>query len=253
MAYQDEAKAVLDMFLARLFQEERREFLLLANQWGSIQDELDRMIYKLAILGAKSEDQLFREALYQRFLDESKDYIEQYSQIAAGVIADTQAIYGRAGLESAQQMIGLRVGLFNALPVEVINNFIGKSYYDGAKLDTTLFARSYPDTMRRVKDRLLEGVALGRSPRETARLIRKEDTNIPLWQSLRLARTEQMQIFRETSLMQMERSGVVSGWERIEQDDACDFCQAENGKRYSFNEEGEWHPNCRGARIPVIQ
>ena len=149
-------------------------------------------------------------------------------------------------------MIGLKVSFFQRLPIEAINNFIGKSFYDGSKLDETLIANSYSAYMNSVKEKLLQGVALGRSPVETARLFRKEP-HAPLWQSLRLARTEQMNIFRETSLMQMEKSGVCSGWQRIEQDDACDECKEENGKIYKLSESFDTHPNCRRGMLPFVQ
>src|SRR5574338_1461068 len=206
MPYQQDAKKILLLFLDRLQNQEKKEFLLLANQWESVQGELDSLILKLASQENLSEDKLFRLALYKQFQEQAEQEIKKYSNIAAGIISTQQKIYGKAGIESAQKMIGLKVGFFNKLPVETINNFIGKSFFDGAKLDQTLFARSYPDYMSKVKTELLHGIALGRGARETARQIKKTST-APLWQSLRLARTEQMQIYRETSFMQMKASG----------------------------------------------
>ena len=50
----------------------------------------------------------------------------------------------------------------------------------------------------------------------------------------------------------MKESRVCKGWERIEQDDACEDCKLENGKVYSFEQEFDTHPNCRGGTLPVI-
>lgn len=252
MPYQKEAREILSIFLDRLLLREKKEFVLLANKWGVVETELNVMIQKLAEKEVKSENQLYNLALYKEFLSTSKTQIKNYSNIASKIISYEQKNFGKAGLEVTQSMIELETRFFQRLPVDVINNFIGKSFYDGAKLDDTLFLRSYSAYAEKTKDLLLQGVALGRNPRETARLIRKE-SNAPLWQSLRLARTEQLNIFRETSLLQMKESGVCKGWERIEEDDACDECKEANGKIFSLDEPFDTHPNCRGAMLPVAE
>lgn len=251
--YLNQANAILQIFLEKLLLREKKEFTLLANQWNMVSKELDSQILKLADREILSENQLFKLALYQQFQKDAKTQIEQYSKIASGVISNEQKIFGQAGIDMTQEMIELKVSFFQRLPKGFIDNFIGKSFYDGAMLDKTLFAKSYPAYMATVKDKLLTGVALGYNPRKVAKIIASEST-APLWQALRLARTEQLAIMRETSLIQMKQSGVVKGWKRIEQDDelACDYCKSVNGNVYSFDESGEWHPNCRGARIPVI-
>lgn len=252
MSYESDAKAILIKFLDRLERKEQKEFLLLTQYWNTIQDEISSTIEKLAAKEFKSENQLYLLGQYKLFLRQSQEQISLYSQIASGVISDNQRTFGAAGIESTQEMISLEANFFNKLPVEVINNFIGKSFYDGSKLDDTLFAKSYPDYISQVKDTLLNSIALGKNPRETARLIRKE-CNAPLWQSLRLARTEQLTIFRETSLMQMKESGVVSEWEWIAEKDACDYCLGNNGKRFSLEIGMETHPNCRCGQLPIVE
>jgi hypothetical protein len=252
MPYQEEATKILKQFLHALFQNEKKQFLLLGNKWESVTDELDSLILKLASQENLSENQLYKLALYKQFKGQAEEQIREYAQFADSVVSEGQKYAGKAGIESAEKMIGLEVKHFQKLPKDVINNFIGKTFYDGAKINDTLFATSYPDYMDKVKQQLLNGVALGRNPKVVAKLISKE-SNAPLWQSYRLARTESLSIFRTTAEMAYETSGVCKGWERLEADDACDFCQSENGKVYEFGQEAEWHPNCRGAKIPVLK
>jgi hypothetical protein len=64
--------------------------------------------------------------------------------------------------------------------------------------------------------------------------------------------TEQLNVLRESSLLQMEKSGVCKGWIRIEQSDACEECVSENGTHYDFDEKFDTHPNCRGGCIPDV-
>jgi hypothetical protein len=253
MPYQDEANAVLQQFLKKLFLREKKEFTLLASLWEeSISGELDSLILKLASQENLSENKLYHLALYKEFQAQAEEEIRKYSQAAGLIISNEQKVYGEAGIDSAEKMIGLKTEFFKRLPKNTINNFIGRSYFDGNLLDKTLYARSFPDYMDKVKSELLKGVALGRNPKQVAKAISME-SNAPLWQSYRLARTEQMSIFRTTAEMSMEKSGVLKGWERLEADDACDFCQSENGKVYEFGQEATWHPQCRGAKIPVLK
>lgn len=252
MSYQSESQLIADLFMAKMMRQEQKEFLLLADRWGVVTDNLEGLILKLAEKENKSPDQLFRSGLYQQFLDEAHSQIKDYSQIASGVISNGQVVAGKLGIGSVQKMIEIKTDNYRNLPVTAINRFIGKSFSDGAKLDSTLFAKSYPDYINKTKEILLQGVALGKSPIETARMIRKEST-APLWKSLRLARTESMAVYRESSTMQMLSSGVVRQRERLEQDDACDFCQSVNGNRYDLDGgDDEFHPNCRGCYIPVL-
>lgn len=66
-----------------------------------------------------------------------------------------------------------------------------------------------------------------------------------LTRALRIARTEQMNVLRTTSIEQMKASGVLKGWIRLERHDACDECAELDGKKYSFEDDFETHPNCR--------
>lgn len=75
---------------------------------------------------------------------------------------------------------------------------------------------------------------------------------VNLTRSLVIARTEQLNCLRVISIDQMKESGVVMGWVRIEQPDACDDCQELDGKQYDFEDEWESHPNCRGATFPDV-
>jgi hypothetical protein len=50
----------------------------------------------------------------------------------------------------------------------------------------------------------------------------------------------------------MKDTGLVKGWERLETVDSCDECAELDGKKYSFEEILDTHPNCRGITIPDI-
>ena len=200
-----------------------------------------------------SEDQLYRLALYKQFKQESQAKIEEYSKLVGSVVSKEQGVFAKQGIEAAQDMIGLKVSFFQKLPVNAIESFVGRSFWDGNLLDQTLFASSYPKYMEKTKELLLTGIAKGYNPRKIAREIRNNST-APLWESLRLARTETINAFRSASLLQYKESGVVTGWEWLVSEDerTCDECMSKSGTRHSLDEAMDEHPNGRCAQLPLI-
>lgn len=250
MSYQDEARTILYGYLTRLEKQEKREMLLLSKQWGSVSSELEELIKKLSEEEFKTENELFKLDLYKKFLVQSKQQVNHFSELAGEIIKDNQKIFGSMGIESTQEIIKVFGVRFNYLPLEAINNMIGISQ-EGSPL-YELLKKSYPDTVTKLTQTLINSVALGRNPRETARLM-KVDMTGNLARALRIARTEQMNIFRETSLMQMRESGVVSKWEWIAERNACEKCLKNNGKEFDLNQSMDSHPNCRCAELPVVE
>lgn len=250
MSYQEEAKTILYDYLSKLDRQEKREMLLLANQWGNVSTNLEDLIQELSKVEVKSENQLYRLDQYKTFLIQSKKEVNHYSELAGEVIRDNQKYFAEAGIESTQEVIKIFNVKFGKLPIQAVNNLIGISQ-DGTPL-YKLLKKSYPETVTKLTDTLINSIALGRNPRETARLL-KDDMNGNLTRALRIARTEQMNLFRETSLLQMRESGVVNGWEWLAERNACEKCLEENGKQFNLNESMETHPNCRCCELPIVE
>lgn len=246
--YWNQANKILEEFLDNLEKAEKKEFLLLANNWGVVANSLEEKIKVLAELKVKTRDQLFREEKYKQFLQVAKREIGKYSQIANEIITENQLVFAKAGLLSSQEMISLVRVSFTRLPIKAVENFIGMSQ-QGSPL-YKLLEKSYPETVSKLTNTLLESVALGRNPIETAKIM-QNDMDGNLSRALRIARTEQMQVFRETSKMQMQESGVVKGYELITEPDACELCLSQAGKVFEFNESPDLHPNCRCGFLPV--
>jgi SPP1 gp7 family putative phage head morphogenesis protein len=250
MTYHSEAKGKLASVLDKLDRQEKKEMLLFASKWGVVEKNLNSLITELTEKEAITENQLYRLDLYKEFLTESKKQVNQFSQISAEIIAENQRVYAKAGLETTQDIIELVRVRFNRLPIKAVNNMIGVSS-DGTPL-YELLKKSYPETVAKLTDTLITSTALGRNPNVTARLM-KEDMQGNLTRALRIARTEQISILRETSRMQMEQTGFISEWEWLAEPDACDFCSENNGKRFPITQLFETHPNCRCANLPVIE
>jgi len=248
-SYQTEAKRILKGFQAKASRYENQEILLLANKWQVVSNHLGELITKLSAEEILSADKLFKLDLYKQFLQVSQQQVNQFNAYALKTVTSGQEAFAAYGLGIAQDSLGLITVNFNRINIAAVNNMIGFAS-DGSPL-YTLFARSYPESVAKLTNTLITSTTMGYNPAKTARLLAANmDGNLS--RALTIARTEQMNVLRETSIEQMQQSGVCRGWIRIEQPDACDDCLGENGKHYGFEESFDSHPNCRGAAIPDV-
>ncbi|GAP07119.1 phage putative head morphogenesis protein, SPP1 gp7 family [Anaerolinea thermolimosa] len=237
MTYQERVKEHILKWLNQLQRAEKEEMLYLVSRWQEVEKVLSEMILDLAQKEGLSRNQLYRLEEYQKFLNELQRQIKYFSLDVGQKIIQQQKWIG--GFEIIPGGLSLRQG----------NLWIGLSR-EGTPI-YELLKESYPETVIRITNTLLEGISLGYAPEKTARLMR-EDLAGNLSRALRIARTEQMNTFREVSRMQMEQAGVDS-WEWLAEEDACDFCLSQAGKRFPTEQGMETHPNCRCAMLPVIE
>jgi SPP1 gp7 family putative phage head morphogenesis protein len=247
MPYVDKSRETIEKFQSRLMREEKEEFLLLAKKWNVVYSTIEEKILSLSTLENLSRNQLYQLELYKDFLKIAKQQITKYSKETAEIIAGKQLEFATQGITSIRNIL-LDVK-FNQLPLTAIEKFIGQSQEGGTLY--SLLQNSYPETVGNLTNTLLRGIALGDNPTKIARMM-KNDMDGNLTRALRIARTEQMFIFREASKMQMEESGVLKGYELIAEPDACDLCLSQTDKLFRFEDNPELHPNCRCAYLPVI-
>ena len=202
----------------------------------------------------------------QRMKDLEKQFLASASRFskAAGdtVTASQRAAVGlgrrgarqavAAGLPRGVTMENLaNIGLeWNRLPEEAFTNFVGISG-DGQPIGD-LLAPLGPEAAAPIKDAIGNGIALGKSPRETAQLMRVA-AGIPLSRALLIARTETNRAFRESTRLQYaNNSQVVTGYRRMatKDDTTCMACIALDGTLYKLDEPLNEHPNGRCAIVP---
>lgn len=250
MSFRQEAHTKLLVYLDALDRREKKEFIKLTIAWQDISSRLETLIERLSKLEDLSENQLFQLTLYKQFLEDSRVIINTYNQIAEGIIIDEQKAFATLGLQSAQDLIG--VNFSNKLNIEDVKFMIGNTQ-EGTPL-FNLLNKSYPETVERITKTLVDSMAIGRGPRETARLL-KADMDGNLARALRVARTEQINIFRESQTLQYIKSGIVRAKDWVGTDDEllCEICEAGiNNSPYPLNEVMDSHPNCRCGWSPVL-
>ena len=177
----------------------------------------------------------------------------RFADQAADIITERQ----REALEAAREYVqltlepvaGLRMGRVYAAAVEQMVGFAS----DGSPLRELLDALG-PEASEAVRRELIQGVILGRGPRETAAAIQKA-MGMGLTRALRIARTETMRAYREATRQHyLANSDIVKGWIWWSARDArtCIACIAMHGTEHKLDEVLDDHPQGRCTMIAVV-
>ena len=111
---------------------------------------------------------------------------------------------------------------------------------------------------QKVADAILDAIAMGVNPKQTARMMLLAAENAfggGLVDALRTARTVQLWAYREASRANYAaNSDVVTGWVWMaELDDlTCEACIAEHGQEHGLDESLDGHYNCRCVAVPMV-
>jgi SPP1 gp7 family putative phage head morphogenesis protein len=142
------------------------------------------------------------------------------------------------------------MGNFNILHVDAIETMVGY-LGNGAPLNS-LLVEAYPYAWQGMSDALVEGIAQGLSPRETARKM-ADGMSDGLDRILRIARTEQLRAYRQATVMQYRESGVVAGYRRlVAKAKACLACLMSDGELFRTADDLSDHPNGACTCIPIL-
>lgn len=231
----------------------------LVSAYGAIAGRLDDLIAALTEqIGAMEEPTraaVLRIDRYRRLLSQIESELSKFSGAAEIEMVQTaRAAIALAGQHALGlvEAYGVRANWnrLNAAAVETLLGFL--------KPDGPLFARLAelaPRTAALVGEKLLEGVALGRGPRQLAAEITKS-LGVGLTDSLRMTRTVVNYSYREsTRANYAANSDVVSQWQWFAEldSDVCLACAAEHGNIYPLDTIQNSHHNCRCTMLPVIQ
>lgn len=252
---------------ARLMAHEAATMREMAQRWQGVEDALRADMLDLAMyldeIRLKGEmitpARLLQMERYKALIADARREQAQYSEWLANSIADDQRQAVGQGITDAQQLIeaagmdakiaSMAFDHINTGAVEFMAGFAG----DGTPLYDLLRA-SYPESVVRLTDALVQGLARGVGPRATAALMQKHMAG-NLDRALLIARTEQLRALRAGSLEQMKQSNVVNGYIRRAQRNSqtCAACLALDGTYQKSAEVFKSHPACRCYAQPVLR
>lgn len=250
-------------FRLQLLAQERTHMDEMVQRWLDVERVLEGQIEALARAVAEGAAggqgasiwQVQRMERYQILLRLAQAEIARYTLDAERAIVAGQRQMAALGVGHARQALRISApeGIFNHLPTAATERMVGL-VADGSPL-RTLLANALPDAVQGLTDELVRATALGRNPRETARRMVRQGLSRGLNRVLTISRTEQLRVYRESSRMQYEASGVVSGYKRISARDGrvCIGCLAADGTLYPLDVPFAAHPQCRCSLVPLVR
>jgi SPP1 gp7 family putative phage head morphogenesis protein len=141
---------------------------------------------------------------------------------------------------------------FHRLPSEAVADLVGFTETGPLR---ELLDKLGPDVSQGFREALIESVAIGRNPRETARRVRKE-FSVGLSKALRISRTEQLRSYRAATLRNYQaNSDIIDGWVWLaaKQGRTCPMCLAMDGTEHKLSETLNDHPQGRCRAIPHVK
>jgi hypothetical protein len=257
----------IQAFRQRVLASEADQMREMARRWleveYALQAQVTLLAEKTAAMRAAGETvsaaKIYRLEHYQRLLAQAKAQVQMYSHWAADLITRQQSRMTQLGIEGAVAAIraayldaGQIGAYFDLLPVEAIETMVGLAG-DGTPL-YKLLIQDYAETIQEITQILVDSTALGRNPRDTARLM-LEAFGGNLDRSLTTARTEQLRAYRQASRQQMAASGVVEGYIRrcALNPRTCMACIVLDGTEYPTDKLMDVHPNDRCFMQPKIK
>jgi SPP1 gp7 family putative phage head morphogenesis protein len=255
---------VLKEYRAALDTREAGLMADMATQWLSIERKLDADIALLAREMADraamgkiiTEQMVWKAERYQIIKSQLEEQIGKYSSgYAAQTIATAQGQYALLGIDAAQAAINVQYGpmgtYFNKINLNAVESMIGFAG-DGSPLSKLLKA-SYPDATDGLLKALINGIARGQGPAQTARDM-ANGMGMGLERALLIARTESARAYRTGSLEQYRESGVVRGFKRlVKKETACLACLMLDGETFDLESELDDHPRGKCTAIPLVQ
>jgi hypothetical protein len=225
--------------------------------YGRLKDKIDLLVVELE-KGPLTQGQLTRMARYKSLMSQIETELTDYQVILRNEISvvSSQAI-ANAGQDAAKLArilagtSGVNV-MWNRLPADAIKALLGFLSEDGP-----LYARIQQlagVNAEKVAQAIIEGVGLGKGPREIAGLIR-DSLGGGLSDALRMTRTVQLWSYREsTRANYLNNSDVVQGWIWYADlaGDPCMACIAQHGTIHGLDEILDDHYNGRCAMIPIV-
>ena len=233
-----------------------------ARRWlgveQAIQAQVDALAYELANTTTPTFGQLSRSARYRALRQQLNAELAKYVNETEDVITRgqrdmiTRAISHSATAINTVATEAQIIVPFNQLPTEAVANMIGLAG-DGSPLRAVLneATRGAGDALGQ---QLVNGIALGRNPLAVARAAIRLGLGQSFTRLQNIARTEQLRVYRETTLRSYQASGAVIAYRRLSARDTrvCPACLFADGRIYRLDEGFDEHPQGRCTMVPVL-
>lgn len=235
----------------------------MAQRWLGVEQalgaQMDALTLELQRAGGRvTMGQLTRNRRYRALMGQVDDELRKYSRFVEGRVIDRQQALLNAAISHSQAAVSAvateaeMLVQFNRLPVAAVENMVGLT---GAGTPVReILADASRDGPEGLTQELIDGIALGRNPVETARRALRLGLATSFTRMSTIARTETLRVYRQTTLESYQRSNVVVGYRRLAARDrrTCIGCLFADGRLYALNQPFDEHPAGRCAMVPVL-
>lgn len=241
---------------------ERRLINAYRGLWATIREKADALILEIGTLENATPAQVQRLKRYGALMEDIRQELGRFGTYARVEMTTAAREAIRMGEGNARILTAAQLGnaqlasQLNRLNPEAIERLLGFLSPTG-----NLFKRLDKLsgwTAQQVADAILEGVALGKGPRATAKLLSKtlmdgvtQHMGMALTDSLRMMRTVQLYSYREANRASyIANDDVVKGWIWFaDVAKACPACMAMHGTIHEHSEVLDDHHN-GGCLVP---
>lgn len=257
-------------FRRRLRDRERSAITDLLRAWAvaynRIDFELEALLVRIeaAISTGETitESWLWRKGRLEDLLLQSAQHVNSFAGFASSVIGAEKIAAVEMATQSARRYITLPRPMvtaptieatFRRANVEALEQLVG-TFSDGSPL-AKLFEKMGPDSASAIERELIQGVAIGKSPREVGRWIARATENVGPNRATTIARTEQLRSFRSASIENYRaNNNVIEGWVWMATRSirTCPVCWAMHGTEHPLSEPFASHVNCRCTPAPMV-
>jgi SPP1 gp7 family putative phage head morphogenesis protein len=234
----------------------------LLNQIGSlylsvadrIELEIGQLLRRIADARAAGEfvspAWLQRERRLSSLLRQVQGEMNGFAKTATAAVTGEQRAQVELAAQHTIELLGAQSGLessFNRLPKRAVNAIVGATS-DGSPL-RGIFDRLGQHVSARLREELVQGVAMGTGTDRTARRIR-DLLNGNGARARTIARTETIRAYRESGFQTAQKNDdVLRGWTWIAAlNRSCPACIVMHGTFHKGTERLASHPNCRCAQ-----
>ena len=236
---------------------QRRLITAYRGLWATIKEKVDNLILEISMLEEPTPAQIQRLKRYGILLDGIRDELTRYQAFTQIEMSTAAREAIRLGEGNARILVAASLGdtaiaakLTRINPV-AIEKLLGFLTPEGA-----LFKRLEKlagVTAERVANAIVEGVGLGKNPKDIARAITKQ-IGMALTDSMRMTRTVQLWSYREANRASyLANDDVVKGWIWFaDTTNACPACMAMHGTEHGLDESLDDHFNGGCAELPLV-
>lgn len=254
---------VAEQFRANLAASEGVQRTLMAQRWlqveNAVSHEIDLLVDKAYYHNRELKDwEVFQMERYQSLNAQVTREIQRYIEDAETLIDEgsrAQVVQGATNARTLTQLAGQDVGRTLQVDLMRLNPSAVENVVSIARAGQPLgdlMSLAYGEASDGMVNELINGIALGRNPRDTARRMRVDGLSRGFAHTELVARDQHNRAYRAASQRQYQESGVVGRFIRLaaKNDRTCLACLALDGEVYDVEALMEVHPQDRCTMVP---